>query len=557
MSLLPTRITAEIDPLGWLESTFRTGTDIAKNPRSVARAAGRFVNRIATVPDNTARVAFGLGDVDAAPESVRDRRFSDTAWHENPAYFAVLESYFAARALALDLVDSAESDAVTTAKARAFVELLCDALSPSNSPLLNPTVLTTAINTGGKSLVRGARYAASDLVNRNGRPVRVDMDAFTVGENMACTEGQVVFRNELIELIQYAPQTDQVHATPLLASPPWINKYYIMDLGPGRSLIEWAVQHGRTVFAISYRNPDESMRSVTFDDYLELGIRSALGAVQDITGAPKVDVLAVCLGGAMTAIAAGTGDDRIGDLTLINTILDYSETGDLGFMTDPKTLDNLDALMAKKGYLSGDSMAQTFDLLRANDLIFSYWVSRWMLGEAPPAFDLLVWNEDSTNMPAAMHTQYLRQLYSENLLAQGELKMCDTAVDLSAFDGDVYIVGAIGDHIVPWKTSYAGAKLFGKDARYILSNGGHIAGIVNPASKKTWSAAIGAPDAPSPELPADPDAWRDAATVTKNSWWDDWAVWSSTRAGELQDPPTMGSAAHPVITPAPGTYVLE
>ncbi|WP_226995686.1 PHA/PHB synthase family protein [Gordonia phthalatica] len=510
---------------------------------------------MATIPVDSTRVAFGLGDVEIDPEHAKDRRFSDSAWRENPGYFAIWQTYCAARSFALDLVNASEAEPLDLVKARTFVELCADVLSPSNSALTNPTVLAKAISTGGKSLARGARYALSDAIHRKGRPLRVDTDAFTLGKNMAATEGQVVYRNDLIELIQYAPQTDEVHATPLLASPPWINKFYIMDLAPDRSLIEWAVQHGRTVFAISYRNPDSTMRSLAFDDYLELGIRSAIDVIQEITDAPKVDVVAVCLGGAMTAIAAGTGDDRIGDLTLINTILDYSETGDLGGLTDDATLRRLESLMAKKGYLDGEDMAMTFDSLRANDLIFSYWISRWMLGEAPPAFDLLVWNEDATRMPAAMHSQYLRKLYNENQLAKGELEMCGVAVDLKNFQGDVYIVGAERDHIVPWTTSYAGARMFGKSARYVLSNGGHIAGIVSPPSKKTWTEAIGAPDAPAPDLPADATTWRKSATVTATSWWDDWVLWFGARSGEMQAPPAMGSDTHAPITPAPGTYV--
>ncbi|MGB3698421.1 MAG: alpha/beta fold hydrolase [Gordonia sp. (in: high G+C Gram-positive bacteria)] len=555
---LLTRISAEIDPVGFLEATVRTAGETAKNPLGVARATGDFATRLLKLPGATTRVALGLGDAPRAPESLRDRRFADTAWQENPGYYAIAESYFATRRYALDLIDLAGDDAATTAKARTFVELLSDMFAPTNSPLTNPTVLTKAIATGGKSLARGAQHAVSDAVKRNGRPLRVDMDAFTVGENMACTPGQVVYRNELIELIQYTPQTEQVHAVPMLASPPWINKYYVMDLAPDRSLIEWAVKHNRTVFAVSYRNPGADMSTVTFDDYLTLGIRAALDVVQEITGAPKVDVTAVCLGGAMAAIAAGTGDERIGDLTLINTLLDYSAPGELGMMTDPETLDKVEALMAKKGYLAGDDMAQTFDLLRANDLIFNYWVSRWMLGEEPPAFDLLVWNEDSTNMPAAMHIQYLRELYGQNLLAAGEFEICGTKVDLSAVTGNVYIVGAVKDHIVPWKSSYAGARLFGDDVRYVQSNGGHIAGIVNPPNKKSWAAALGEPDAPAmPALPEDPDQWREAATVFDCSWWEDWVRWYTPRAGELQAPPSMGSKAHPVLAAAPGTYVFS
>ncbi|GAA4751548.1 alpha/beta fold hydrolase [Gordonia alkaliphila] len=553
---LVTRLSAEIDPVGFLGATARAVGASAKNPLGVARATGEFASRMGKIPGAATRVTFGIGDAPRCPESTRDRRFSDVAWSENPGYYTIAETYFAARSYALDLIEVGGDDSTDTAKARAFVEMMWDAISPYNSPFTNPKVLIKAINTGGKSLARGAQHALSDAATRNGKPLRVDMDAFTVGENMACTPGQVVYRNELMELIQYAPQTEDVHAVPMLASPPWINKYYVMDLAPDRSLIEWAIRHGRTVFAISYRNPDADMSSVTFDDYLELGIRSALEVVQEITGAPKVDLTAVCLGGAMAAIAAGTGDDRIGNLTLINTLLDYSNTGQLGLMTDPETLDKLEILMSKRGYLPGSAMADTFDILRANDLIFDYWVSRWMLGEEPPAFDLLTWNEDATNMPASMHIQYLRQLYGENLLAKGEFTICGETVDLSKFSGDVYVVGAVNDHVVPWTSSYTGARLFGSGIRYVQSNGGHIAGIVNPPNKRSWTAAVGDPEElEQAAMPADPEAWREAATVQENSWWEDWVRWNTPRAGERQAPPTMGSKANPPLEAAPGSYV--
>lgn len=560
ISTLRTRIAAELDPVGWLGATARAAIGAARNPSGVASAMTKLASRLVRMQTSTLRVALGIGDEEESPESGHDRRFSDSAWRENPAFFALMQSYFAARAFTLDLVDASAVDQLTANKARQFTELFWDAVSPTNTPLTNPAVLSRAFQTGGKSLAKGANHALSDLVKRGGRPLRVDDSAFTLGENMAATKGQVVFRNELIELIQYAPQTEQVHAIPIVASPPWINKYYIMDLGPGRSFIEWAIQHERTVFVISYRNPDESMKSTTFDDYLTLGIDAALTVVQEITGAPRVDVVALCLGGAMASIEAGylagKGDDRLGDLTLINTILDYSEPGELGLMTDEKTLDKIEILMGKKGYLPGSDMATTFDLLRANDLIFNYWVSRWMLGEDPPAFDLLVWNEDSTRMPAAMHTKYLRDLYGKNLLSAGDFEICGAAVDLKKFTGSVYIVGAINDHIVPWKTSYRGAQLFGRDARFILSNGGHIAGIVNPPSAKSWYQVLGSPTAKKPTaLPETADQWRESAKRVDRSWWQDWAEWSSARAGAQQSPPPMGSSMHPPLTPAPGTYV--
>ena len=302
-----------------------------------------------------------------------------------------------------------------------------------------------------------------------------------------------MFKNDLMELIQYAPQTPQVHAVPVLASPPWINKYYVMDLAPGRSFIEWAVQHERTVFAISYRNPDPSMRGVTLDDYLIHGPREALDVIGDITGAPKIDITGLCLGGALTAMLAAylaeKGDDRIGSVTLLNTLLDYSEPGVLGTFTDEKTVARLEKKMAATGVLDGAQMAGTFDMLRANDLIFNYVVSNWLMGQEPPAFDILAWNGDNTRMPAAMHSFYLRSLYMRNELAKGELELAGQQLSLASVQNDTYVVGAINDHIVPWHSSYKTGGLLGGAVRYVLSSGGHIAGIVNPPGPKAWYEA--------------------------------------------------------------------
>ena len=361
-----------------------------------------------------------------------------------------------------------------------------------------------------------------------------------------------MFRNELIELIQYAPQTAEVHASPLLASPPWINKYYIMDLAPGRSFLEWAVQHRRTVFAISYRNPDDRMRAVRLDDYLISGPRTALDVVEEITGAPKIDIVGLCLGGALTTMAAAylaqEGDDRIGSITLLNTMLDYSEPGVLGLFTDEKTVSRLERQMAADGVLDGSTMAATFDVLRANELIFSYVVSNWLMGQDPPAFDILAWNADSTRMPAAMHSFYLRSLYLRNQLARGELELAGQQLSLSSIKSDTYIVGAINDHIVPWQASYESTRLLGGNVRYVLSSGGHIAGIVNPPSPKSWFEVAD-------QNHATAETWRTAAKRHDNSWWEDWASWAGQRAGPVGPPPTMGSERHPPLGEAPGEYV--
>ncbi|MFF0815577.1 PHA/PHB synthase family protein [Rhodococcus sp. NPDC003318] len=551
------RLTARVDPVGWLSSTTSVALCAARNPGAVTTATGRYARDLAQIPADAARVAVGT---EPAVEFPDDARFRNQAWQGNPAYYSVLRSYLATRSYADELLDAGANDAVATAKARQFVELLFDVAAPTNNPVTNPEVLTRAITTGGKSLVRGASNLVEDVVKRGGRPKRVPDGAFTVGENMATTPGKVVYRNDLIELIQYAPQTEQVHATPLLACPPWINKYYIMDIGPGRSFVEWAVRKGHTVFLISYRNPDESMSGITFDDYLTKGVATAMDVIGEITGAEKVDVVGLCLGGAMASIAAaylaGSGDRRLGTITLANTLLDYAEPGQLGLLTDEKSREALDTLMAAKGYLDGANMSLTFDLLRSNDLIFRYWVTRWMLGEEPPAFDLLAWNEDSTRMPATMHSTYLRTLYGENRLAKGTFEIAGRPISLGDVTSDVYVVGAVDDHIVPWTSSYAGARLFGGSVRYVLSNGGHIAGIVNPPGKKCRIEAAGDPTSKSAALPEDSTVWREAAQPTAVSWWEDWAVWSAARAGDLQAPPTMGTDTHPPLGDAPGTYVF-
>ena len=323
-----------------------------------------------------------------------------------------------------------------------------------------------------------------------------------------------------------------------------------------------AVKHGRTVFAISYRNPTREMAGIGMDDYYRLGTDAALDVVQDVTGAEKVDILSICLGGAMSAMAAArdaeNGIDRIGSVTLLNSMLDYSEPGELSLMTDGATLDMIERRMSKKGFLSADEMSSTFDMIRAKDLIFNYWVSRWMKGEDPAAFDILVWNDDSTRMPATMHSEYLRGLYQDNALSNGDFVLDGTTLDLGKITSDCYVVGAVGDHIVPWSTSYKAVPLLGGDVRYVQSNGGHLAGAVNPPSKKTWFKAIGKPgDDNRKDYPDTAAEFEQVAEkVTGDSWWTDWDVWMSARAGEKVDPPQMGSESNPVLCAAPGEYVF-
>src|SRR5580658_9210814 len=541
-------VLASVDSAGLGQATMAVLARAARRPAAMATATMRFWTSAAMAgPAATARW-LGLDAAPPVPVPEGDKRFADRTWSDNPAFFALRQGYLAASQLVNDMLAAGAGDPVDDAKAALATGFLLDALAPTNFLLTNPAALKRALETGGASVAAGAGHMVDDLLHNNGRPRQVDTRPFRVGENLAATPGKVVFRNDLMELIQYAPQTPQVRAVPVLASPPWINKYYVMDLAPGRSFLEWAVQHERTVFAISYRNPDESMGGTTLDDYLIHGPREALDVIGEITGSPKIDIIGLCLGGALAAMLAEKGDDRIGTLTLLNTLLDYSEPGVLGSFTDEKTVGRLERQMAAKGVLEGSQMAGTFDMLRANDLIFNYVVSNWLMGQDPPAFDILAWNGDSTRMPATMHSFYLRSLYMRNELARGELELAGQKLSLSAVTNDTYVVGAINDHIVPWHASYKAGGLLGGTVRYVLSSGGHIAGIVNPPGPKAWYETGDA-------TTADPEAWRAAGTKHSGSWWQDWTEWSDARAGAHIKPPAMGSRRYPALGDAPGDYV--
>jgi polyhydroxyalkanoate synthase len=544
---------ASADAAGLGAATLAVLRRAAGKPGATAAAGLRYWASMALAgPVATARW-LGLDAAPPVPVPEGDKRFADRAWADNPAFFALRQAHLAAARLVSDIVEAGAGNAVDDAKAELATGFLVDALAPTNFLATNPAALKRVFETGGASLVAGASHFADDLLHNGGRPRQVDTRPFRVGENLAATPGKVVFRNELMELIQYAPQTPQVRAIPVLASPPWINKYYVMDLAPSRSFVEWAVQHQRTAFAISYRNPEASMSGVTLDDYLIHGPREALDVIAEITGAPKIDIVGLCLGGALTAMLAAylaeKGDDRIGSVTLLNTLLDYSEPGVLGAFTDEKTVARLEQQMAAKGVLEASQMAGTFDMLRANDLIFSYVVSNWLMGQDPPAFDILAWNGDSTRMPAAMHSFYLRSLYMRNELAHGQLELAGQKLSLSSVTNDTYVVGAINDHIVPWHGSYKTGGLIGGQVRYVLSSGGHIAGIVNPPGPKAWYEAA---DYAGP----DPEAWRAANSKHRGSWWEDWTAWSEPRAGALAKPPRLGSKRYPALGDAPGEYVL-
>jgi polyhydroxyalkanoate synthase subunit PhaC len=522
-----------------------------RRPGEFSEAGLRFGTTLARVAQFMAARAAG---VDAAPPIPvgKDKRFTDPTWEDNAGFAGLRQAYLAFRQFNDDLLDAGTGDPVSDGKARLMSGFMLDALAPTNFLATNPAAMKRAFETGGASLVSGARNFLDDLANNDGRPSQVDRRPFHLGQNLAATPGRIVYRSDLMELIQYAPQTPKVGAFPMLMSPAWINKYYIMDLAPGRSFIEWAVQHGHTVFAISYRNPDEQMRGVRLDDYLIEGPRAALDVISDITKADKINITGLCLGGALTAMLAAylvkTGDERIGSITLLNTLLDYSEPGVLGVFTDEKTVARMERHMEAKGFLEASDMRTAFDMLRANDLIFSYVATNWLMGQQPPAFDILAWNADSTRLPAAMHSFYLRSLYLHNQLANGEMELAGQHLSLKEIKADTYVVSAVNDHIVPWTASYKTTGLLGGHVRYVLSNGGHIAGIVNPPGPKAWHEV-------SQNGHTSAAQWRAGTEIIQSSWWEDWAAWAKRRSGERVKPPSMGSKRYPALGDAPGDYV--
>ena len=500
----------------------------------------------------TAGIATVTGSDPPAKPAPGDRRFRDPAWSDNPAYAGLLQGYLLWSTMLRELVDAAELDRPTERKARFAIDQMIDAFAPTNTLAGNPAALRKAVETGGASVVQGMERFLDDLATNDGRPRQVDISAFELGRDLAASAGKVVFRNELIELIQYAPARKKVRAIPLLFSPPWINKYYVMDLAPGKSFVEWAVGHGHTVFAISYVNPGPEHAELGFDDYLRDGPLAALDVIEAITGSSRMNIVGLCLGGTLAAAAAAylaaTGSERVASVTLLNTLLDFREPGVLGAFLDADALAVVDEQMREKGYLEASAMARTFDALRSNDLIWNYAVSGWLMGEPPPAFDLLAWNADSTRMPARMHAEYLRSCYVENRFARGTMRMLGRRLPLSGVRADVYYVAAEQDHITPWEGCYASGRLLGGDVRFVLSSSGHIAGIVNPpGGRRTFRL--------SDERPADAATWHGSSTRHDGSWWEDWATWIGERAGAKVAPPPLGNDDYPALVDAPGEYV--
>jgi polyhydroxyalkanoate synthase subunit PhaC len=545
------------DPLNvgraFLEMTAR----LMANPAKLMQAQLGFWQDYVTLWQNTTRRIMGIEAEPVIDPSSSDKRFRDDAWKENEIFDFIKQSYLLSARFVQNVVKQVDGlDNKTAQKVDFYSRQFIDAMSPSNFLLTNPEVLRKTAETGGENLLKGLNNLLGDLERGKGqlRIKMTDSDAFSLGENIGVSPGKVVFQNELMQLIQYTPSTEKVLKRPLLIGPPWINKFYILDLRPRNSFVRWAVSQGHTVFVISWVNPDERLAEKDFEDYMKQGYLAALDAIEAATGEREVNAIGYCLGGTLLAATlaymAAKGDDRIKTATYFVTMLDFQEAGELGVFIDEEQLQALEDKMSKRGYLEGSEMATTFNMLRANDLIWSFVVNNYLMGNDPFPFDLLYWNADSTRMPAKMHSFYLRKMYQENLLSKPNgIALDGVPIDLGAIQVPAYFLSTREDHIAPWKSTYRGTQLLGGPKRFVLAASGHIAGVVNPPDGGKYGHWI------SKELPHDPESWFHGATEMAGSWWPDWHRWilSSSR--------TQVPARHPgdgklkTLEDAPGSYV--
>jgi polyhydroxyalkanoate synthase subunit PhaC len=486
-----------------------------------------------------------------------DKRFSDPEWSSNQFYDFLKQAYLLGTQWANRLVsDAAELDPHTRQKAEFYVRQITNALSPSNFVLTNPELLRETLASNADNLVRGMRMLAEDIESGGGdlRIRQSDSSLFAVGRNLATTPGKVVFQNELMQLIQYAPSTASVLKRPLLIVPPWINKFYVLDLTPEKSFIKWCVDHGITVFCVSWVNPDAGLAQKTFEDYVRQGPLAALDAIKEATGEDEVHAVGYCVGGTLLAVTlaalAARGDQRIVSATLFAAQVDFTLAGDLKVFVDEAQVAALERRMAERGYLEGQSMVTVFNMLRSNDLVWPYVINNYLKGKAPFPFDLLYWNSDATRLPAANHSFYLRNCYLDNKLAKGEMVIAGTPIDLKAVKIPIYNLATREDHIAPARSVLLGSKLFGGKVKYVLAGSGHIAGVVNPPDKNKyqyWTGPI--------RRDGDVDAWLGKAAEHPGSWWPDWLAWLR-KQGPAEAPARVpGDRALKPIEDAPGSYV--
>ena len=527
------------------------------NPAKLMQAQLGFWQDYMSLWQNTARRMWGLESQPTIDGDPKDRRFKDDAWKENEVFDFIRQSYLLSARFVQDVVAHVDGlDAPTAQKVDFYSRQFIDAMSPSNFLLTNPEVLRRTAETGGENLIKGLNNLLADLERGKGqlRIKMTDTDAFRIGENIAVSPGKVVFQNDLMQLIQYSPSTEKVLKRPLLIVPPWINKFYILELRPKNSFVRWATSQGHTVFMVSWVNPDARLAEKDFADYMQEGILDALSAIEAATGESDVNAIGYCLGGTLLSCTlshmAAHNDMRIRSATFFVTLMDFRESGELNVFIDEEQIKMLEDKMNKNGFLEGSDMATTFNMLRANDLIWSFVVNNYLLGNDPFPFDLLYWNSDSTRMPAKMHSFYLRNMYQDNKLVEpGGISLGGTPIDLSRIRVPAYFLSTREDHIAPWRATYRGTHLLGGQNRFVLAASGHIAGVVNPPEGGKYSHWI------NPDLSDEPEAWFAGATEIAGSWWPDWQRWVTALDKRQVKARVPGDGKLVPIEDAPGSYV--
>jgi polyhydroxyalkanoate synthase len=538
----------------------KTVTDIFRiwmtDPAKLAEAQGALMRSYADLWSNSLRRMMGEDVEPIAEPDPSDNRFKDPEWSSNPYFDFWKQAYLLTTQWAEDVLQQTEGlDERTRQKADFYFRQLSSAFSPSNFPMTNPEVVRETLATNAQNLVQGMAHLVNDM-ERSGDLLKIsqtDTAAFEVGKNLAVTPGKIVFQNDIFQLIQYAPTTDKVHEVPLLVVPPWINKFYILDLTPTKSFLKFAVDQGFTVFVVSWVNPDERLSHKSFEDYMVEGVLTASDAVRRETGLEKINVLGYCVGGTLVgstlAYLAARGEAPFRSATFLTTQVDFSKAGDLLLFTNDAQLASLEEMMAERGYLDGSRMASVFNMMRPRDLIWPYIVNNYMLGKKPFPFDLLFWNQDSTRMPAANHNFYLREFYNENRLAKGQMALAGVKLDLKKVKLPIYELATREDHIAPAKSVFIGSKMFGGPVEFVLAGSGHIAGVVNPPDKvkyQYWTAAKAAADTL--------EEWMSMAKEHPGSWWPHWAQWLAKHSGAWIVPREPGETLG-AIEAAPGSYV--
>ena len=547
---------SKVDPFNLTAASAAWMEALSQNPEKLMQAGLKYWQDTFNLYQQSALALMGAGGEQVISENKGDRRFKHEAWQEQPVYNLIKQSYLLTSRWLRDISTDVEGlDKKSAEKIAFFTEQYIDTLSPSNFAATNPAVVEKTIETNGENLVKGLENMMADFKKGDGKLKisMTDTEAFELGKNVATTPGKVVFRNRMLELLQYEPATKTVFTKPLLVIPPWINKYYVLDLQPKNSFIKWLVDRGHTVFVISWVNPDSSYRDTTFDDYVIDGVGASLDAIEEATGESSVNAIGYCIGGALLATSLAyqkaTGDKRINSATFLTTMLDYEEPGELGVFVDQEQIDGLKDEMEETGYLEGSSMANTFNMLRANDLIWSFYVNNYLMGNSPRAFDLLYWNSDSTRMPAKMHYWYLKNFYIDNLLREpGGVSINDVDIDLRSIEIPTCFVSTKDDHIAPWRSTYAGVGLMSGPVKFILGGSGHIAGIVNPPDDKKYGFRT------SNTPPADLESFLEETEENEGSWWPEWQKWVGRKAGKKIDARVPGAGKLKVIEDAPGSY---